>query len=888
MKRSEDILGGMVWLTQRVRPACLKSILVGRGVSPSRLLISIFLMNSLSLSVVLAAEPAGKAVESGAVTVAQGALDAAYKAGRAALEDGMYELAESNLKVFLADESTLPDAQAEAYIALIRTLYKQKKYEEILTLYKKNADKISPLPQADAFWYWRLAVLYELGDYAQAEKGACDFEKKQSGSRMLGSVKRLRAWCRLKMGDRVSAMHELEAADKIVTCEAEKAVGLLELSKIYASAGMMDKSLSVARDIQKIPVTVKESHEGMYWLATLLADKGETAEAITLLKQLVPMENLASDIKVRSWYMLGRLYGLLKDSEQALNSIANGMALAYDKALKEQGECEIGLLHLSQGNLKVAMPILKNYIRKDTDSGLSGEIHLKMAKAFLDAGESQQAAEEYQYYLEAFTNVQGAADAYMGKGWALYNSKRYAEAATCFTKAYGMFSLPGRKEQSLFKIADSYSANGQYNIAIESYKTFINEFSKSDMLADAVFQIADCYARLDDLNNALLYYRRVVSSFPGRLLTGDSMLRIADIHAKRKEYSDAVQSYDAVMNQYTNGVLLADSLLGRGMVYFEQGAYEQAIKDFEEVRNKFASTKAAESASFMMGLSCFKTGKSEQAVDMFKDFMVKYPMAKRAPEVLFWIGKHEYNAMKHEESVKYFLALQHKYPTNEYADDALLRAGIALAKSKEYMKANDVFNRLAAEYPAGSVLPEARFAQANVLFELGKLSPSILIYDELINKYPESDLVPSALMRKGDCQFTLGVEDPERYEESVKSFQSVVNHPKSTSELVIQANYKIGRCYEKCSKDTEALEYYYSKVIVSFLDAVDKGVRHTEAAKTWFTRAAFSAADILEARKEMKQVVSILQRVISADVPAAGEASERISRIKAANWWMFY
>ena len=58
---------------------------------------------------------------------------------------------------------------------------------------------------------------------------------------------------------------------------------------------------------------------------------------------------------------------------------------AGDKALKDQGECEMGLLHLSQGDLKVAMPLLKDFIRKDTDSELSGEIHLKMAKAFLDA-----------------------------------------------------------------------------------------------------------------------------------------------------------------------------------------------------------------------------------------------------------------------------------------------------------------------------------------------------------------------------------------------------------------------------------------------------------------------------------------------------------------------
>jgi hypothetical protein len=134
----------------------------------------------------------------------------------------------------------------------------------------------------------------------------------------------------------------------------------------------------------------------------------------------------------------------------------------------------------------------------------------------------------------------------------------------------------------------------------------------------------------------------------------------------------------------------------------------------------------------------------------------------------------------------------------------------------------------------------------------------------------------------------LGSEDRKRYEEALRSYNAVVNDAKAGLDLVLQAEYKIGRCLEKEGKTDEAVAQYYARVVVRFLEDKEKSVPQNEAAKMWFTRACFNLADIFEARKEWRQVVSVLERVATAGVPVADETRDRIKRIRAEHWWLFY
>ena len=121
------------------------------------------------------------------------------------------------------------------------------------------------------------------------------------------------------------------------------------------------------------------------------------------------------------------------------------------------------------------------------------------------------------------------------------------------------------------------------------------------------------------------------------------------------------------------------------------------------------------------------------------------------------------------------------------------------------------------------------------------------------------------------------------------AYRVVTADPNVVLDLVLEAEYKIGRCLEKLERSSDALAQYHSKVVVEFLDENERGTGVSQDARKWFAMASLKAADIAESRQDWGVAVRILQRVLEAGSPVEEEEiRERIRWIKADHWRTFY
>ena len=341
------------------------------------------------------------------------------------------------------------------------------------------------------------------------------------------------------------------------------------------------------------------------------------------------------------------------------------------------------------------------------------------------------------------------------------------------------------------------------------------------------------------------------------------------------------------MKTYTNGAYYDNALFSRGLISYQMLRFPEALGDFERMVEDFGTSRFAEQAYYMRGWCYYMMGRDREALGVCTNFLDQFPDSLWAPEVLFWIGEYEYNHGSYEKAEDRFVRLANEYGTDRLADAALFWAGRAASKLKEYRRAIEHFGRLAKEYPGSPKLPEARDYQGDAVAELGEFPAAILIFEEIITQYRTHAVVNLAWLRKGDCQFTLGAKDPKRFTEAMDSYREVRSSSTATLEQKIQAEYKIGRCLEKAGKPVEAFDQYYTRVVCQYFNDQAAGLERGGQSEVWFTRAAFNAADLMEAQKNWRQSVRILQRVIQANVPAAKDARERIDRIRAEHW-LFY
>jgi tetratricopeptide (TPR) repeat protein len=246
-----------------------------------------------------------------------------------------------------------------------------------------------------------------------------------------------------------------------------------------------------------------------------------------------------------------------------------------------------------------------------------------------------------------------------------------------------------------------------------------------------------------------------------------------------------------------------------------------------------------------------------------------------------------FNSDRFAEAEARYMKFVEAFPQDPLCDEALLRAGMSAARQRQFVRANEIFGKLATDYPESGRLAESRFKQGEALLELGEFGAAILAFDEVINKFSDSELVAQAWGRKGDCQFMLGATEPARFEESLVSYRVVTQIPNVPLASVLEAEYKMGRCLQKQGQDEAALNQYYGRVMIPFLDTQASGKAMTESAKLWFVRAVQKATAYLEAQQQWRQMSRVLEHVAAAGVSISEEAGKRAQQIRQEHWWDF-
>ena len=802
--------------------------------------------------------------------------------GESALEDGLYDIAEKEFARYirLADA---PADKAAGVLLQARALFEQKRLDEALELLEKRDRWAGDSPSAPGFVYWKARVVFERGQPAEALELLKDFKKTFGENPYLLRADRLKIKCQLQLQQYDDALGLFKALSKTYDTAPELPDILLEWAGTLIRMGKSDDSVEILRRILDDYPLADSAAYARLWLGEILAVRQDTEQAEQVLKVLADDEQAQPDRRASAWLALARVYEAKTNLPAAVDALANVSKIARDPVVINRGNLSRGKLLVRSGRVDEGIQVLQDFVRANLSDPMASTVQLELAQSLLEQSLYDRAAEEFQHYLEAFTNTEGQARALMGKGWGLWELNRYAESSSAFDKAYGLLADPAEKMQALVKAADALFANKQYSLANDKYRQATTEYPGDALALQARFQSAECLARLGETARAEKEFRDIVLVDLKNPLAEQSGLRVATLKEQQGKWEQAVDIYNQAIRLFRHGVLRPQAFHGRGMILYRLGRFKDALADFEEVVTRFPASDVAEQDFYMRGWCLYLLGENRKALEVCQQFIEKYPASPWAPDVLFWLGEYQYNHGNYVEAERQFTDLADRFPQGTLADSALFWAARAASARKEYLRAIDLLNRLSRDYPESKKIAEARFAQGDALSELGQFGGAILAFEEIINKFPSSYLVDLAWGRKGDCQFTLGKEDPQRYQEALVSYRVVLDSATAAKDLKWQAEFKIGRCKEKMGQTEEALTHYMD-VVYDYLLNQPKGV---QGGDLWFTRAAFNAAEIKESQQQWREAVNIYRRVAGSGVTAASEAQERVKKIRIEHWVLF-
>lgn len=477
-------------------------------------------------------------------------------------------------------------------------------------------------------------------------------------------------------------------------------------------------------------------------------------------------------------------------------------------------------------------------------------VGLRLGQALLrDKKTAEEGARLVRAVVHDSPDAEGALDAFLSIADAELAAGRWKLAAEVYAEASEIW--PDAAKRSLVHDGRGWALLklGKREEALAAFVRAEEVASDDDAKATAILKQGDVLSELGRGEEAMVKYRDYVANYP------------------KAPYAERVRRLVAVRENEAKGRAL-----------YRDFRFADARKVFAEVAKEDPSRR--QRMEYYEVLCLYGEGADSQAADLAERIVASASDADIRGAAALWLAKFRYNRREWKAAGKLFAACAESEPDAVSAAEALMWAARAALAENDFASAIALSTKLADRYPKSTALPQALLVQGEALIELARFDEAVLVLDRVVvtEQVPPADRVRAQTLR-ADALFAMGADNPARYTAALEAYRAIrFGGTLSESEQIV-VSFKIARALEKMKRLEEAIDQYYTEVVLAYRNGRLRHVRLDDEARAAFSRAAFRLAEEYESRGRDGQAISVLTLVEQSDVPAAAEASKRIDRI---------
>ena len=442
-------------------------------------------------------------------------------------------------------------------------------------------------------------------------------------------------------------------------------------------------------------------------------------------------------------------------------------------------------------------------------------------------------------------------------------------------------------QDAFIALGRAKAADGQWKEAAAIWADAIEIWPSAALRADVQQSRGETFLRLGRGEDALAAFVRAEElSKNDPSARAVAILRQGDVLADLGRGAEAMARYRTVLSEYPRTEIAAKlkravevmELESRGREYFREYRFAEAQKAFAAVA--VADPRRKDRMEYFEVLCLYGQGDDDAARARAQDLAERCPDAAVKADAMLWLAKFSYNRGEWKEASSLFLSCAAMPSGSAAAAEALVWAARSLFADGDYKGAIAASTRLVEKHPDSPARAEALLVQGEALIELARYDEAVLVLERVAKSETArpADRARARLL-KADALFALGADNPARYSAALEAYRAIAFDGALDAGGRISVAFRIGRTLEKLRRYDEAVEQYYSQVVVAYRDGRARGERFDDDARAAFSRAAFRLADEFESRGREEQAVGVLRLVATSDVPAAEEAARRLDRI---------
>jgi tetratricopeptide (TPR) repeat protein len=300
-------------------------------------------------------------------------------------------------------------------------------------------------------------------------------------------------------------------------------------------------------------------------------------------------------------------------------------------------------------------------------------------------------------------------DAYLRLGDSNFVNGKYWPAMEAYNKSIEINGIDS--DYAAFQKAISYGFVQRNEKKMEDLNKFISTFTKSKYRDDALFELANTYTAEGKTAEAITTFDKLIIEYKNGSYTGKSILRQGLIFYNSDKAQQALVKFKKVTAEFPNTQEALQAVSTARLIYVDNGnvaEYASWVKtlDFIQITDAELDNDTYESAEKQ-----YLQNNTKQAISGFTTYTAKFPNGIHALKANFYLGQLYFADNLESNAVANYEFVIAK-PRSEYTEQALARLSSIHLKVNNYDKAIPVLKRLEteADFPQN-----VTFAQANLM-----------------------------------------------------------------------------------------------------------------------------------------------------------------------------
>ena len=441
--------------------------------------------------------------------------------------------------------------------------------------------------------------------------------------------------------------------------------------------------------------------------------------------------------------------------------------------------------------------------------------------------------------------------------------------------------------EAFLSMAAHEAAAARWSSAAELYHEAIEiwpDAAKTASVQEGRGWVLDKLGRRDEALEAYRLAGSLAKDDAGRAIAlikeGDVLQELGRADDAMARYREAIEKYPEIPAvRDLKSVVRARERETEGRRLYRESKFAEAQAAFVEVGASDPSRR--ERMEFFTTLCLYGQGRDDEAEKIVRRLSESAADESVRGEATLWLAKFLYNRREWKESGRLFALAAERQGDPELAAEALFWAARAAFSDGGFNQAIQLSTELAERYPNARAKDRALMVQGESLIELARFDESVLVLDRIAasEDIRQDDRVHAKMLR-ADALYAMGADNPARYAAALEAYRDIRFSEKLAPGERLLLSYRIARSLDKLKRTEEAMDQYYTQVVLAYREGRLAGERFSDEVRAVFSKSAFRLADEYESRGLDRSAISILELVAKSDVPAADEAVRRIGKMR--------